>query len=223
MQEYTSGQVIYYNPLQCPRDVEGFIPEGDLRVSFDSGCMRLESIRSPEEGQAANFLFWCPQVFPDHIKIEWKFRPLNEPGLAMMFFCAQARQGGSIFSPDLAPRRGEYPQYNHGDINAYHLAYFRRRMEDERLFHTCNLRKSYGAHLVGQGGDPIPEAAEAKIFYDLRIEKDGPDIRFFINHLQILSYHDDGEFGPVLQQGNIGFRQMAPLAAEYSQLRITRL
>ncbi len=223
MAVYTSGQVIYENPLRSEKDIEGFVREGDLKVSFPNGCMQLESVRDPAEGQAANYLFWCPEVLPDHIRIEWKFHPLNEPGLAMMFFCARAKHGGSIFSPDLAPRRGEYPQYNHGDINAYHLAYFRRRMEDERLFHTCNLRKSYGAHLVGQGGDPIPEAVEAKIFYDLRIEKDGPDIRFFINDLLILSYHDDEAFGPVLGEGNIGFRQMSPLAAEYKDLRVTSL
>lgn len=223
MSEYVSGQVIYENPLRCKEDLEGFVAEGDLRVTFPEGCMRLESVRDPNEGQAANYLFWCPEVFPDHIKIEWKFKPLNEPGLAMMFFAAKGKHGGSIFDPSLAVRRGEYPQYNHGDINTFHLAYFRRRMEDERLFHTCNLRKSYGAHLVAQGGDPIPEAIEAKIFYDLCIIKDGPDITFSINGLKILSYHDDEAFGPVLKGGNIGFRQMSPLIAEYKDFKVTRL
>lgn len=223
MSEYVSGQVIYENPLRCKEDLEGFVAEGDLRVTFPEGCMRLESVRDPNEGQAANYLFWCPEVFPDHIKIEWKFKPLNEPGLAMMFFAAKGKHGGSIFDPSLAVRRGEYPQYNHGDINTFHLAYFRRRMEDERLFHTCNLRKSYGAHLVAQGGDPIPEAIEAKIFYDLCIIKDGPDITFSINGLKILSYHDDEAFGPVLEGGNIGFRQMSPLIAEYKDFKVTCL
>ncbi len=223
MSEYVSGQVIYENPLRCKEDLEGFVAEGDLRVTFPEGCMRLESVRDPNEGQAANYLFWCPEVFPDHIKIEWKFKPLNEPGLAMMFFAAKGKHGGSIFDPSLAVRRGEYPQYNHGDINTFHLAYFRRRMEDERLFHTCNLRKSYGAHLVAQGGDPIPEAIEAKIFYDLCIIKDGPDITFSINGLKILSYHDDEVFGPVLEGGNIGFRQMSPLIAEYKDFKVTCL
>lgn len=223
MSEYVSGQVIYENPLCCESDIEGFVREGDLKVSFENGCMQLESVRDPNEGQAANYLFWCPEVFPDHIKIEWKFHPLNEPGLAMMFFSALSKNGNSIFEPGLAERRGEYPQYNHGDINTYHLAYFRRRMADERLFHTCNLRKSYGAHLVAQGGDPIPEAIEAKVFYNLCIVKDGPDIEFYINDLKVLSYHDDGEFGPHLGEGYIGFRQMSPLKAEYKDFRVTSL
>lgn len=218
-----AGKIIYENPFRCEADIEGFIREGDLKVSFGNDCMQIESVRSAEEGQAANYLFWCPEVFPDHIRIEWEFRPLNEPGLAMMFFSARAKDGGSIFSPELAPRRGEYVQYNHGDINTYHLSYFRRRMADERLFHTCNLRKSYGAHMVAQGGDPIPEAIEAKVFYHICIEKDGPDIRFFINDLPVLSYHDDETFGPYLKEGNIGFRQMAPLIAEYKDFRVTLL
>jgi hypothetical protein len=38
-----------------------------------------------------------------------------------------------------------------------HASYFRRKnVELERTFHTCNLRKSAGFHLVAQGGDPIP-------------------------------------------------------------------
>lgn len=223
MSEFLPGQVIYENPLRCEEDLKGFVAEGDLRVTFPEGCMRIESVRDPNEGQAANYLFWCPEVFPDHIKIEWKFKPLNEPGLAMMFFAAKGKDGQSIFDPNLAVRKGEYPQYNHGDINTFHLAYFRRRMADERLFHTCNLRKSYGAHLVAQGGDPIPEAIEAKVFYDLCIIKDGADITFTINGLKILSYHDDEAFGPVLEGGNIGFRQMSPLIAEYKDFRVTSL
>lgn len=223
MSEFLPGQVIYENPLCCEEDLKGFVAEGDLRVTFPEGCMRIESVRDPNEGQAANYLFWCPEVFPDHIKIEWKFKPLNEPGLAMMFFAAKGKDGQSIFDPNLAVRKGEYPQYNHGDINTFHLAYFRRRMADERLFHTCNLRKSYGAHLVAQGGDPIPEAIEAKVFYDLCIIKDGADITFTINGLKILSYHDDEAFGPVLEGGNIGFRQMSPLIAEYKDFRVTSL
>ncbi len=38
----------------------------------------------------------------------------------------------TLFDPSLAPRAGEYNQYHHGDINAYHLSYFRRKQPDER-------------------------------------------------------------------------------------------
>ena len=120
------GEILYENPLSCAADLEGFRAEGSLRMSFDEGCLRLDSVRSPEDGQAANYVLWCPVEFPDHIRISWKFRPLSQPGLAMIWFSATACSGGSIFDPSLNTREGLYPQYHHGDINAYHLSDFRR-------------------------------------------------------------------------------------------------
>jgi hypothetical protein len=39
--------------------------------------------------------------------------------------------------------------------------------------------------------------------------------------LQLLHWEDDGEtHGPVLDSGKIGFRQMAPMMAEYANLTV---
>ena len=76
----------------------------------------------------------------------------------MMFFAAQGRNGENLFDPQLQKRTGEYIQYHHGDINAFHVSYFRRKEPDERAFHTCNLRKSYGFYLVCQGADPAADS-----------------------------------------------------------------
>jgi hypothetical protein len=58
----------------------------------------------------------------------------------------------------------------------------------------------------------------------MTLEKDSNIIRFYINGLLILTYEDDGEaYGPVLGSGCIGFRQMAPLVAEYSNFRVYEL
>ena len=44
----------------------------------------------------------------------------------------------------------------------------------------------------------------------------------FINHLQIFEFDDDGlSYGDILTSGCIGFRQLAPLVAEYRNLRVT--
>ena len=40
------------------------------------------------------------------VRITWGFRPLREPGLAMVFWAAQARGGGSLHNPALPPRTG---------------------------------------------------------------------------------------------------------------------
>ncbi|MFP4107393.1 MAG: DUF1961 family protein [Phycisphaerae bacterium] len=220
MVDFETGSVLYENPLEKPSDVEGFIAEGSPVTSFPMDALRLENAMDPEQGQAANYLFWCPEKFPADIAIEWDFRPIREPGLAMMWFCANGKEGKDLFDPSLAERTGEYRQYHSGDINGYHASYFRRKnVKHERTFHTANLRKSYGFHLVTQGADPIPSVIDILDSYHLQIIKCGPHIRFSVNDLTLYEWVDEGgATGPVHGEGYIGFRQMAPLIADYSNL-----
>ncbi len=217
-------QLIYSNFLTCKEDVADFVLEGDAKISFENGRMRLENARQAAEGQKANYVFWCPKDFPADVLIEWDFWPLREPGLCILFFSATGRNGEDLFDPSLQKRTGEYPLYHHGDINAFHVSYFRRKEPDERQFHTCNLRKSYGFHLVTQGADPIPDVADAKGPYHLSLLKKGSRVSFFVNDLEVFRFDDDGEtYGPLLTGGKIGFRQLAPLVGEYANLNVYAL
>ena len=218
------GRLLYNNPLASEKDTEGFRLEGQAQISFPEGCLRMENALAAENGQKANYVYWCPEDFPADICVEWKFKPLREPGLAILFFAAQGKNGEDLFDASLQPRTGEYPLYHHGDINAFHVSYFRRKEPDERAFHTCNLRKSYGFYLVSQGADPIPDAADAADFYTLALLKYGEWVRFLVNGLEVFSYCDDGEtYGPLLGGGKIGFRQLAPMIGEYKDLKVYEL
>lgn len=218
------GKLIYENHLAKKEDIEGFVLEGQADISFPEGAMRLKSVIDPSEGQKANFVLWCPVSFPSDVCIEWEFKPIKEPGLAIMFFAAKGRSGVPVLDNSLAKRTGEYPQYHSGDINAFHVSYFRRKEPDERAFHTCNLRKSYGFHLVAQGADPIPDASKDSEWYRIRVVKKSGHVTFFINDLQIFEFIDDGvTYGDILTSGCVGFRQLAPMVAEYRNLRVTWL
>ncbi len=213
--------LIYDNPLQSENDIQGFRLEGEADLSFPSQRMRLGNQMDAREGQKSNFVFWCPENFPSDIVVTWDFWPIREPGLCMLFFSAMGIDGDDIFDPKLAHRTGMYDQYHHGDMNAYHVSYYRRRWEEERAFHTCNLRKSYGFHLVAQGADPIPDVADAQGPYRITLIKHGVEIIFMINDLTIFHWHDDKSFyGKSLGGGKIGFRQMAPFIAEYANLKV---
>lgn len=214
-------QRIYHNPLAAASDVEGFRMEGQGLVSFPEGKLRLENGMDPEAGQAANFVFWCPEDFPADVAVSWEFRPLREPGLAILFMAARGAAGKDLFDPSLTQRTGIYDQYHHGEMDAFHISYFRRKWPEERQFHTCNLRKSYGFHLVAQGADPIPGVEDVAEPYRMLAVKQGSAISFYINELSVFSWQDDGEaYGPLLGGGRIGFRQMAPLLAEYANLQV---
>jgi hypothetical protein len=217
-------KLIYENPLCSEEDIKGFVLEGSAKISFINNKMRMENEIDPKEGQKANFVFWCPEEFPSNVEIQWDFMPIEEPGLCILFFSAKGRNGEDLFDEVLAKRTGEYDLYHHGDINAFHVSYFRRKWEDERAFHTCNLRKSHGFHLVTQGADPIPSVEDVKEAYHIKVIKYNNEISFYINDLEVFKWQDDEiTYGPLLEGGKIGFRQMAPLIAEYSNLKVFSL
>lgn len=217
-------KLIYENPLSCEEDIKDFVLEGSAKLTFPEGKLRMENAISAQEGQKANYVLWCPKDFPSDVRIEWKFQPLKEPGLAILFFSAKGRKGGDIFDESLTKRTGEYVQYHHGDIDAFHVSYFRRKEPDERALHTCNLRKSYGFYLVSQGGDPIPDADDCAQMYKIALEKKGSLVRFLVEEVEVFRFEDDGEtYGPLLKGGKIGFRQLAPMIAEYSDLKVFEL
>lgn len=212
--------LIYRNPLRSPADLDGWIEEGPVGATATDDGLLLRSTGGFDD----HWVAWCPEEFPDRIRITWEFSPREEPGLAMLFFAASSQHGGGIFDSALAPRDGAYPQYHSGDIRTLHVSYFRRRWEDERAFHTCNLRKSPGFHLVAQGADPLPPVVDARdAFYRISVVKDGAHVEFSIDGLPLFSWDDDGSAGPPTGPGCIGFRQMAPLIACYRNLEVHSL
>ena len=212
---------IYKNPLQRPEDIRDFVLEGKAVFSFPNARLRMENQLGADSGQKANYVLWCPEEFPADLFVRWQFYPIQEPGLCMIFLAAKGRDGDDLFSPSLMPRAGEYVQYHHGDIDAFHISYFRRKEPDERAFHTCNLRKSHGFYLTAQGGDPIPDADEAEGPYEIAVLKRGNEVRFYINALELFRFKDDGvTYGKLLEGGKIGFRQLAPMIGEYENLEV---
>lgn len=212
------AELIYANALADERDVAGFRLEGAGAMSFPLGRLRLESAQPTSDEQTANVVLWCPQELPADVSISWDFWPVREPGLCILFFHARGRDGRDMFETS---RDGSYEQYHHGNLDAYHVSFFRRRWESERRLHTCNLRKSYGFHLVAQGADPLPGVLDAQGPYRMTVDVRGDEITFGIDGTVSFRWKDNGSVGgPALRGGRIGFRQMAPMIGEYANLQI---
>ncbi len=132
----TEYRLLYENPLTGPEHLADFVKEGNPAIAFDGEGVILANADPEELGDHAHWVLWLNRVFPADIKIEWEFQPLREPGLCMLFFDALGREGQPLFSPELQERDGYYPQYHSGDINAYHISYYRRKFTSERYFET---------------------------------------------------------------------------------------
>lgn len=219
--EFEQGKRLYFNPLASEGDVKDWRMEGRGKVTFADNRIHLENELDESLGDEANWVFWCPEDFPDRIMIEWEFYPIREPGLCMTFFAARGRDGSDLFDPGLPPRSGKYPEYHAGGIDALHLSYFRHKHPRERALRTCNLRKSYGFHMVAREADPLPPVEDAIPPYQIRLVKHEEAVQFVIRDLPVLEWEDDGTtYGPVYGGGKIGFRQMAPMKAAYANLSI---
>ncbi len=224
---FVLGDTLYENRFSGPEDVADWVvesrKEGHPVITSHEGRMRLES--------DVHFLLWCPEEFPDKIAVSWEFQPKVDRGLAMFWIAATGANGKDLFDPSLAPRDGSYPQYRSGDINALHVAYFRRNHPREGGFHeinfqTVSLRKSTVLDTgprVAESGDPIPAAQYAIRPYRMQVIKYGPHFRLTINDLVVIDWKDGAEEALVLEGGKIGFRQMAGLIAEYANLRVNRV
>lgn len=219
----------YRNPLAAPEDLDGWVAEGPVGVEHVDGGMRLFStadepaLAAVGRGDHAHLTYWCPEEFDADVEISWDFRPLAGDGLAMLFFAATGTEGRDLFDDTLAQRTGYYPQYHSGDVRTLHVSYYRRKWPTERRFHTCNLRKSPGFHLVAQGADPLPPLADVDGHYRVAVTMRGPEVAFAVDGLELFRWVDDGAAGPPLGGGRIGFRQMAPLSAHYRNLEVTPL
>ncbi len=227
---------LYYNPLKSQSDIKNWVMEGKAGIDFDTGKLRLTSdvpdarasVFDPKN--QSNCVFWCPEVFPDNVEIRWNFTALREPGLAISFFAARGilpdGSDCSVLDKRLKPRDGNvYDQYTKSDVSGLQIAYFRRRWEEERAFHLSNLRRAPGFEMLAQAGDPLPDIADAKPPYRIRIAKRTTGVDFYINDLLVVHWAaGDPKPRPSWPaSGNLGFRQMAPLIATYSDLEVFKL
>ena len=96
-------------------------------ILFPDGRLRMENQLDAANGQKANYVLWCRRNFRADLFVRWQFYQCGSRGFVWVFLAAKGRNGEDLFSPSLAPRTGEYVQYHHGDIDAFHISYFRRR------------------------------------------------------------------------------------------------
>lgn len=85
-------KLIYDNPLNSEECIKDYKLEGKAKISFENNRLRLENELSEVLEQKANYVLWTDKIFDENIIITWKFYPIKEPGLAMMFFFSSSKR-----------------------------------------------------------------------------------------------------------------------------------
>jgi len=215
--ETHKGPLIYQNSLGSAAAVGDWVMEGPGKVEFKNGWMEMYA---PDEKY--HHVFWCPVDFPGSFIAEWEAQNLNtEAGLCILFFSAQGKNGEDIFDASFPLRDGTFSQYTKSEkLNAYHISYYANGKGNPGR-DISHLRKNSGFHLVQQEEPGIPVAS--KEIHKLKLVKDGSRIIMYVEDRKIIDWTDQKEYGPVLQEGKIGFRQMQWTHFRYKNFKVWEL
>lgn len=208
------GELVFEETFDEPWE-ENWVLEGPGILTQQDGRLRVQEPRPDEEG-ANHIVLWHRTPHPRDFVAQWEFTPNEVSGLCIVFFSARGINGESIFDPSLAERDGTFSGYHSGDINCYHISYFRN---------TCGrspnvaLRKNRGFWRASAGDDYIP--LEAGVTSTITLVKRGAHIQFAVDDRVCIDWVDDGvSRGPVWGSGHLGLRQMMTTDAWYDNVRV---
>jgi hypothetical protein len=211
------GRLLYENPMSNREDLKNWQMEGPGVTEFKENWMHMYS---PDE--KGHHVLWCPEDFPGSFIAEWEVQNLEtDAGLVIMFFSAKGAKGEDIFDKSLKKREGIFRGYTKSDINNYHISYYANG-RDNRERVVAHLRKNAGFNLVQNGEDGIPAYSEA--IHKVVLSKNDNQIIMTIDGREVVNWKDDGkEYGAVLQEGKMGFRQMQWTHFRYRNFKVYSL
>jgi hypothetical protein len=208
------GKLLCEDDFDAPWQ-ERWTLEGPGILTQEGGRLRVQEPAPDAEG-ANHMVLWNRQTFPKDFVAEWEFTPNEVAGLCIVFFSAAGVGGEDVFDDALAPRDGTFVQYINGDINCYHISYFRNTCGRSP---NCALRKNVGFWRASAGYDWIP--LEAGVTSRLTLVKRGAHLQFAVNDRISIDWVDDGVTrGPILGAGKIGLRQMMTTDGWYDSFRV---
>ena len=202
-EQFNKGKLLYNNPMSKKSQLKDWILEGKAVVEYKDGWMRMYS---PNE--ESHHVYWCPKDFPKSFIAEWDAQNHKiDAGLCIIFFAAKGLKGESIFDSSMPKRTtGSFEDYIRGAMNDYHVSYYANGRDNPKR-EIANLRKNKGFHLIESKEKGIPVSSTA--VHHLKLIKKDNHILMFVDDRKIIDWMDDGkQYGPVLQDGKIGFRQM---------------
>lgn len=196
-------------------DVEWVLEGAKAEVTAKDGRMHLEN-------NGDHCVFWNARELPESFVAEWDFQHHAPRGTVIVFFAAQAHDGGSIFAPGLPKRVARFGNYTRGEIDCYHTSYsatdeegtprgathLKKDGKDVEKAKLANGR----APIDGKTGKPF-RIRLAKLKNRIVLEIDGQ-----------ISFDVTDDEGTAYGSGRLGFRQMRhTVEGSYGFLKVHRV
>lgn len=198
-----------------------WVMEGPGQATYDEQGMTMVSTVTSDSELQGHIVHWMPDDLPGNFIAQWIMQPLSEEGLCITFFAAKGVKGEDLFDPSLKKRDGIFKQYTNSDINCYHFSYYANTPFNLGRI-TTNLRKNSGFYLISNGAPGITPGSRDP--HQVMMMKEGGHIVVNVDGKTILDYTDDGNsYGPVLDGGKLGLRQMQWMKARYRDLKVFNL
>lgn len=180
--------------------------DGDLREWFVEGegevVITEENRLLVAQGvEREGVVLWTKRDFSESFQLEYEVEIPDTQGMCIVVLCAQGVDGEDILT-ELPPRVGEFDEYVRGRIRGYSIAYHRYNADGSSI-PGSRLRKNPGRLLLSHV-DPDPCRENRHYFID--VVKIGGRIQFFVDGTLIHDVRDKGGFGPVYDDGKIGFQ-----------------
>jgi len=168
-------------------------------------------------------VLWNTREFPESFVAEWDFQHHAPQGTVIIFFAAQANEGGSIFSPGLPKRGGRFGNYTRGEINCYHTSYSATDEEGVPRGATHLKKDGQGVEKSKLANGLAPIDGKMEKPFRIRLAKLKNRIVLEIGGEISFDFVDGGNNGGSYQRGQIGFRQMRhTIEGSYGSFKVQR-
>jgi Domain of unknown function (DUF1961) len=203
------GEIMYQNDFSRDRGDFDFYGNGEVRFSSEMG-LYIAPIRTIDA--------WSQFKTQGPVIIEFDYYVMPGRGGTMLQMCGTHPNPVNDHSL-MNTANGNMAYYNFGTF-CYHYSF--NRGDNARTDRICNLRKTgKGFYVLSKIEDPFYDKVDT--WCHLTFVKNNNHLLFFVDNRLVQEYFEQGNRGPVLDEGHIGLRNWSTRKGAFKNMVVSRI